>query len=49
MNVQDAIWIFRDEKWREQAHVAGEADQIHFVLVENGGDLAVVGFALETL
>jgi hypothetical protein len=48
VNVQDAIWVFRDKEWGEQAHVAGEADQFHLVLVENGSDLAVVNFALET-
>src|SRR5260370_5655112 len=47
VNVQDAIWIFCDEEGRQQAHVSGEADEIDFVFVKNGGDLAVVDFALE--
>src|SRR5260370_10591324 len=47
VNVQDAIWIFCDEEGRQQAHVSGEADEVDFVLVENGGDLAVVDFALK--
>jgi len=47
MNVQDAIWKFGDEKRGEQTHVAGKADQVDAMLVEDGGDLAVVGFALE--
>src|SRR6266566_470852 len=47
MNVQDAIWIFCDEEGRQQTHVSREANEINFVLVENGGDLAVVNFALE--
>jgi len=48
VNVQDAVWIFCDEERREQAHVSGEADEIDFMLVKNGGDLAVVDFAFET-
>ena len=47
MDVQDAIGKLGDKKRREQAHVAGQADEVNFVLVKNGGDLAVVGFALE--
>src|SRR5258708_39050874 len=35
------------EKGGEKAHVAGEADEINFVFVEYGGDLAVVDFAFE--
>src|SRR5947207_5848600 len=47
MNIQDAIWIFCDKKRRQQAHVTGQADEVDVVLVENGGDLAVVDFALK--
>jgi len=47
MNIQDPAWIFGDKKWREQAHVSGEANEVDFVFIENGGDLAVVDFAFE--
>src|SRR5207245_2149689 len=47
MNIKDAIGKFGDEERREQAHISGEADEVDFVIVENGGDLAIVGFALE--
>ena len=47
VNVEDAIGEARDEKRGEEAHVAGEADEIDLVLVEDGDDLAVVGFAFE--
>jgi len=29
--------------------VAGEANEIHFLFAQNGGDLAIVGFTLEAL
>src|ERR1700676_244677 len=47
MNVEDALGKGGYEKGREEAHVAGEADEIDFVFVEDGSDLAVVGFAFE--
>jgi hypothetical protein len=47
MNIEDALGKGGYEIGREQAHVAGEADEIDFVFVEDGGDLAVVGFAFE--
>ena len=47
MNVQDSLGKSRYEEWREEAHVASEADEIDLVFVEDGGDLAVVGFAFE--
>src|SRR3989442_5957460 len=47
VNIQDAVWIFGDEKGREQAHVSCQADEINSVFVENGGNFAVVDFALE--
>src|SRR6266700_2394957 len=47
MNVQDAVWIFGDKKWGEQPHVSRQTNQINFVFVENGGDLAIVSFALQ--
>jgi hypothetical protein len=48
MDIEDAIGEGSDEIRRQQAHVAGEADQIDFVLVENGDHLAVEGFALKS-
>jgi len=47
VNVEDAVGEGGDEIGGEKAHVAGEADEIDFVFVEDGDDLAVVGFALE--
>src|SRR5882724_8470709 len=47
MNIQDALGKGGDEEWEEEAHVACEADEIDLVFAEDGGDLAVVGFALE--
>src|SRR4249920_2803191 len=47
VNVEDAVGEGGDEIRGEKAHVAGEADEIDFVFVEDGDDLAVVGFALE--
>ena len=47
MNIQNALGECGYEKRGEEAHVASEADQIDFEFVENGGDLAVVGFAFE--
>ena len=48
VNVEDAVGEGGDEIRREEAHVAGEADEVNFVLVEDGDDLAIVGFSLET-
>src|SRR5260221_146843 len=45
MNIEDAVGKFCDEERREQTHVTREADEVDFVLVENGGDLAIVSFA----
>jgi hypothetical protein len=47
MNVEDAVGERGDEVRGEKAHVAGEADEVDFVFVEDGDDLTVVGFALE--
>src|SRR6059058_1427928 len=47
MNIQDAIRKLGHEIGREQAHVAGKANQVDFVLVENGPNLTVVDFALQ--
>src|SRR5260370_16044830 len=47
MDRQAVVWKFGDKKGREQTHVTREADEVDFVLVENGGDLAVVDFALK--
>jgi len=35
------------EEGGEKAHIASKADEINFVFVEYGGDLAVVDFAFE--
>src|SRR6202790_4028455 len=48
VNIQNAIGKRSHEKRREQPHVSGEADEIDLLLAEDGDDLAVVGFALET-
>src|SRR5690349_15307533 len=47
MNIQYAIWKFGDKKRRKQAHVSSEADEVHFVFIENGSDLTVVDFAFQ--
>ena len=47
MNIQNAIRKFGDEKRGKEAHISGETDEADFVFVENGGDLAVIGFAFE--
>jgi hypothetical protein len=49
MNIQDALGEGGYEEGRKEAHVAGQADQIDLVFVEDGGDLAVVDFAFKTL
>ena len=43
VDVQDAVWKGCDEVGGEQAHVAGEDDQVDFILAETGED---VGFLL---
>src|SRR5258707_1439646 len=45
VNIEDALGKGGYEEGGEKAHVAGEADEINFVFVEYGGDLAVVGLA----
>ena len=47
VNIKDALGKGGYEVRREETHVACEADEIDFVFVEDGGDLAVVGFAFE--
>src|SRR5208337_4521869 len=47
MDVEDALGKGGYEEGGEEAHVAGQADEIDFVFMKDGGDLAVVGFALE--
>src|SRR5260370_40884551 len=49
MSLKYAMRKLGNKKRREQAHVPGEADEIDFVLVEDGSDLAVVDFAFEAL
>src|SRR5258708_36268333 len=47
VNIDDALGKGGYEEGGEKAHVAGEADEIDFVFVEYGGDLAGVGFAFK--
>jgi len=47
VNIEDALGKGGYEEGGEKAHIASEADEINFVFVEYGGDLAVVGFAFE--
>jgi hypothetical protein len=47
MNIQNAIGKRRYKKRRKQAHVTSEADEIDLVFLQDGDDLAVVGFAFE--
>ena len=49
VNIQDASAIGGDEIGREQAHEAGQADQVHARVVKRRDDHAVVGFALDAL
>src|SRR5579871_2629337 len=49
VDVQNALRKFADEISTENAHVAGEADQIDFVLAEFGDQLTVVNFTVESL
>jgi len=48
MDIQDAVWERGYKIWRQQAHVAGQADEVDFVLIEDRDDLAVIRFALQT-
>src|ERR1700722_5645954 len=48
MNIQDALRKTLDEVWRQQAHIAGQADQIHSFFAQNGHNLTVVCFTLKT-
>ena len=45
VDVDDAVGEGGDKGWRDDAHVAGEADEVDFVLVEAGDELGVVGGA----
>src|SRR5579864_2752834 len=49
MNIQDASAKSLHKIGRDQSHVAGEADEINFLLLQRGDYLAVIGFALEAL
>ena len=42
VNVEDTVGEGRDEGWRDDAHVAGEADEIDVVVVKLGDHLGVV-------
>jgi len=45
VDVEDAIGECGDECGREQAHVAGQADEVDLVITEAGDEVGVVGFA----
>src|SRR5207249_775956 len=47
VNIQDTIWKFCDKKRGEQPHISCKTDQIGFMFIENGGDLAVVDLTLQ--
>src|SRR5260370_41319247 len=46
MEIEDTIRKFGEKKGRKQAHVSGKTAQIDFLFVEDGRDLAGVGFEL---
>jgi hypothetical protein len=46
MNIENAMRKGGDEERRKQAHVAGQADQIDFVLMQAGDHVGVVLGAL---
>ena len=46
VDVEDALRVGQDESSREQAHVAGEADEVDFVGLQSGDDFKVVLLAL---
>src|SRR6266404_8071986 len=48
VNIQNAVWKRRHKVRRQQAHISGKANQVHLVLVQDGDDLPVVGFTLQT-
>jgi len=48
MDIQYAVGERRDEVGRKKAHVTCEADEVDSMFVEDGDDLAVVGFALQS-
>jgi hypothetical protein len=48
MNIQNTIRECSYKIWRKQAHVAGQTDEVDFVLIEDRDDLAVIRFALQT-
>lgn len=45
MNVNDAVWESGDKAGREEAHVPGQADQIHMMLFEAAENIGVVCFS----
>ena len=49
VNIENPLRKRRNEIWRKQTHVAGEANQIHFCFVQRGDHEAVVGFAFQPL
>lgn len=49
VNIENALGKGGDKVGGKQAHVTGEADEVDAGFVEDGGDLAIVGFALEAL
>ena len=48
VNIEDSSGKMRNEVSAKQTHVAGEANEIEPLLVEQSGDLPVVGIAIET-
>ena len=42
MDVENAVGEGGDERWRKQAHVAGQANQIDAVLLQAGEDVGIV-------
>src|SRR5580698_10041284 len=48
VNVQNTVWERGHKIRRQQAHVAGETDEVDFVLVENLDDLAVIRFPFQS-
>ena len=49
VNIQDASTIRGNKKGRKQTHVSRETNEIDVVFLKHGGNLLVVGFALQSL
>src|SRR6185437_4099292 len=46
MDVQDFVWKLLHKPGREQSHVSGEADEIDFVLLQRGHNIAIMVLSL---